>query len=540
MRERKQKRILKVSSSSSESQDYDSSYSDPDYVAGTSYQRSSRKNFNINPCINNPNQATEVGSSRRNNGVVATRRRRILSRRPGVSNKSNRGVFSKKRTILSWMIDLGIIFEDMRVLYIRDKEKIIEGTIKRDGVRCNCCHKVITVYGFEEHANEGHVKEPYAHIYLVDWGCHLLGWIYYKGLLRPEELARCEFNLVEPRKDASDLNDDACMICADGGDLICCEKCPSNFHPDCMGMKKIPQGEWPCPFCICKFCGTGGPDHLDCINSPRQPSSPDSPTKFCGKSCEEVFSEIQEKHLGVRKELADGYTWSLVQMKLDRDPHSNGEFLHEITIRNSKVSVAWTVMEEIFMPVIDRYIGINITQSVIYNRESNLRRVNFRGFYTAILERNDEFISVASIRVHGTKFAEMPFIGTRERFRGRRMLQKLLAQIESALRMLNVENLVIPSVPELVPMWINKYGFTHIENNLMTELIKYNTLMFPTAVRLHKSLVTHAAASAATKTDEANKNGTGLVRGKCCARNAESSTPNNYRKIKDTRIYVVR
>lgn len=94
-----------------------------------------------------------------------------------------------------------------------------------------------TVYGFEEHANEGHVKEPYAHIYLVDWGCHLLGWIYYKGLLRPEELARCEFNLVEPRKDASDLNDDACMICADGGDLICCEKCPSTFHPDCMGMK---------------------------------------------------------------------------------------------------------------------------------------------------------------------------------------------------------------------------------------------------------------------------------------------------------------
>ncbi|KAL9433883.1 hypothetical protein AB3S75_028677 [Citrus x aurantiifolia] len=94
------------------------------------------------------------------------------------------------------------------------------------------------------------------------------------------------------------------------------------------------------------------------------------------------------------------------------------------------------------------------------------------------------------------------------------MMLKLFAQIESALRMLNVENLVIPSVPELVPMWVNKYGFTHIESNLMTELIKYNTLMFPSAVRLHKSLVTHAAASAATKSDEANKNGTGPVRGK--------------------------
>lgn len=62
--------------------------------------------------------------------------------------------------------------------------------------------------------------------------------------------------------------------------------------------------------------------------------------------------------------------------------------------------------------------------------------------------------------------------------------------------MLNVENFVIPSVPELVPMWIKKCGFTHIENNLMKELINYNTLMFPSAVRLHKSLLTHAAASA--------------------------------------------
>lgn len=56
-------------------------------------------------------------------------------------------------------------------------------------------------------------------------------------------------------------------------------------------------------------------------------------------------------------------------MKLDPDTDSKGEFLHEITIGNSKVSVAWTVMDEIFMPNIDRHTGVNIIQSVIYNRE---------------------------------------------------------------------------------------------------------------------------------------------------------------------------
>lgn len=52
-----------------------------------------------------------------------------------------------------------------------------------------------------------------------------------------------------------------------------------------------------------------------------------------------------ENLLGVRNELGEGFTWSIVRMMLDREP-KNSEDLHESTVCNSKVAVAWTIMDE--------------------------------------------------------------------------------------------------------------------------------------------------------------------------------------------------
>ena len=35
-----------------------------------------------------------------------------------------------------------------------------------------------------------------------------------------------------------------------GGDLICCESCPAAYHPKCVGMENIPEGNWFCRDCI--------------------------------------------------------------------------------------------------------------------------------------------------------------------------------------------------------------------------------------------------------------------------------------------------
>jgi hypothetical protein len=50
-----------------------------------------------------------------------------------------------------------------------------------------------------------------------------------------------------------DRSDDACGVCADGGQLLCCDSCPSTFHPECLGVQ-VPEGSWVCHYCRCFMC----------------------------------------------------------------------------------------------------------------------------------------------------------------------------------------------------------------------------------------------------------------------------------------------
>ena len=54
---------------------------------------------------------------------------------------------------------------------------------------------------------------------------------------------------LEDALDESDPNDDECHVCGQEGNLICCESCPHSFHPCCVLLREIPEGEWFCPSC---------------------------------------------------------------------------------------------------------------------------------------------------------------------------------------------------------------------------------------------------------------------------------------------------
>ena len=55
-------------------------------------------------------------------------------------------------------------------------------------------------------------------------------------------------------QDAS-KNDSYCWVCHDGGDVLCCDRCPRVFHVQCSGLAKAPEGdeEWFCPVCKVTF-----------------------------------------------------------------------------------------------------------------------------------------------------------------------------------------------------------------------------------------------------------------------------------------------
>ncbi|KDP39927.1 hypothetical protein JCGZ_03458 [Jatropha curcas] len=363
-------------------------------------------------------------------------------------------------------------------------------------------------------------SRPYKNTYVFRTGkplVNLLNEMWHK-----KEDERHLFNVVVPQIGATDANDDACLLCADGGDLICCEKCPSAFHPTCINMENIPQEDFLCTYCVCKHCGGINGDmltcsmcgkryHWDCYVDRENVDLNDTELALCcGPICKEVYWKFK-RMLGVRHAMKEGLTWTLVhRMK----PFEIEDEQTRI-ISNCKTEVAWDFLNECFSTATDRHSRINILQSVVCNRESNLTRMNFRGFFVALLENNDGIVSAATVRMHGKDLAEMPYIATQENYRGQGMARKLFDALGYVFSCIGLKEMVIPSIDHLAPMWQGKYGFTPIDDVVKHKLVNFNTLMFPGTIRLQKifpdapaSFSAAAGCSAAASTSAAmdNKN----------------------------------
>ncbi|OMO84032.1 Pectinesterase, catalytic [Corchorus olitorius] len=86
---------------------------------------------------------------------------------------------------------------------------------------------------FEAHAGWASRRKPYAYIYTSN-GVSL------------HELA---ISLSKGRRYSAKDNDDACIICADGGNLLLCDGCPRAFHKECASLPTVPRGRWYCQYC---------------------------------------------------------------------------------------------------------------------------------------------------------------------------------------------------------------------------------------------------------------------------------------------------
>ncbi|XP_042040855.1 increased DNA methylation 1-like isoform X3 [Salvia splendens] len=404
------------------------------------------------------------------------------------------------------MIDYGTVPLGGKVEYKRGKSKrmLIKGKITMDGICCDCCNITHTIRGFESHA-EKTPGESFRNVYLDSensllqclldsWGKHV-------------ETDKIGFVCVDMEGD--DPNDDShrCNVCGDGGDLICCDSCPSTFHNSCLHIE-IPSGDWYCVYCSCKFCGTACVStatsddeqnlssellacrlceekfHLHCTNETIAEDFNDASNSFCGKQCLMILDRLQD-FLGVTHEMGDEFSYTILQHRVINDDASL--FGNSLKIEsNSKLAIAFFVMDECFEPIIDERSGTNMVHSVVYSCGSNIRRLNYDGFYTFVLEKGGELVAAASIRIHGKQLAEMPFIGTRFMYRRQGMCSRLLCAVEKILSTLGVEKLVIPAISELNETWTKVFGFLPLEESMRQEMNYMSMIAFPGVDMLQK------------------------------------------------------
>ncbi|XP_017252991.1 increased DNA methylation 1 isoform X1 [Daucus carota subsp. sativus] len=433
---------------------------------------------------------------------------RLLPRsfnRSGVHYKEGNCLPLGSRTVLSWLINSGNISLNEVVQYRNTKDDTVvkDGLVTWDGILCRCCETVLSVSEFKSHSGF-RLNRPCLNLFMESGKpftlCQLEAWsAEYKARKSPTRTLRA---------DEADENDDSCGLCGVEGELICCDNCPSTFHRACLYEQEIPEGSWYCSQCTCQICGdlvndkesSNSPNSITCYQCEHKyherclkekciQAAEDSDIRLCGEECYKVYSDLHSR-VGHMNLISDGLAWTLLRcIHGDKKFNSGQRFVALKAECNLKLAVALTIMEECFLPMVDARTGVDMIPHVLYNWGSRFARLNYHGFYTVVLEKNDVLLSAASIRIHGATVAEMPLIATCSRYRRQGMCRHLMNVIEEMLMSIKVEKLVISAIPDLVETWTKGFGFERLEDDERRQLRRtVNLMVFPGSVWLKKSL----------------------------------------------------
>ncbi|KAK7396614.1 hypothetical protein VNO78_17742 [Psophocarpus tetragonolobus] len=447
------------------------------------------------------------------------------------SNKSQWRITKKDQRLHKLVFEENGLPDGTEVAYYARGQKLLEGFKMGSGIVCRCCNTEISPSQFEVHAGWASRKKPYAYIYTSN-GVSL------------HELA---ISLSKDRKYSAKDNDDLCIVCWDGGNLLLCDGCPRAFHKECAALSSIPRGDWYCQFCQNMFqrekfvahnanaVAAGRVEGVDpieqitnrCIRIVKDVEAELSGCALCRgidfsrsgfgprtiilcDQCEKEYHVgcLRDHKMAYLKELPEGI-WlccndctrihSTLENLLVRGAERLPEFLldaikkkqeekglesmNDIDVRwrllNGKIASpetrpllleAVSIFHEGFNPIVDAASGRDLIPAMVYGR--NVRGQEFGGMYCALLIVNSSVVSAGMLRIFGTDIAELPLVATSNGNHGKGYFQTLFSCIERLLAFLNVKNLVLPAAEEAESIWTDKFGFSKMKPDQLTNYRK--------------------------------------------------------------------
>ncbi|XP_066168830.1 increased DNA methylation 1 [Oryza sativa Japonica Group] len=427
-------------------------------------------------CSNNNNKRpappaackTATSSKKNKKKKASLQQARVLRPQPR-NEEGNALTTARARTLLSLLIDKKILAPRDQLIYTTKR-----GLITGDGmVKCMCGGCInnnnkrrvaeYTVAEFAVHG-DGDVassssRQPWARMFVGDG--RSLSQCLVQLMMADDEAGSGRkkkkkkylpyvWRGARVKRKWEEDDDYVCSVCHDCGELLMCDRCPSMFHHACVGLESTPQGDWFCPACTCAICGSSDLD------------DPPATTTTQGFSSDRMVISCEQ----CRRESRDG----------EEEEHA-------------KLCMALDVLRECFVTLIEPRTQTDLTADIVFNTESELRRLDFRGFYVVGLEKAGELIAVATLRVYGEEVAEVPLVGTRFARRRQGMCRLLMDEIQKLLGEMGVERLVLPAVPEMVATWTGpSFGFREMGQADRQDVAHHAILRFQGTIMCHKQL----------------------------------------------------
>ncbi|KAL6777813.1 hypothetical protein ACKKBG_A15745 [Auxenochlorella protothecoides x Auxenochlorella symbiontica] len=109
-------------------------------------------------------------------------------------------------------------------------------------------------------------------------------------------------------------------------------------------------------------------------------------------------------------------------------------------------------------------------------KQSHTEEYDFSNFRLFVLRKGANVACVATVRVCGDKFAEVPFVATREGYRRAGLCKVLIKELRGMLAELGVRFLVLPAVESVCDMWCTNFGFVPLRP-LDAEVLEERVIM---------------------------------------------------------------